>query len=124
MTKAIHVEELARALPPGQFAIVAALRRLHPDGRLVIRDARRLDVPVITFAEDLHDLARLQVQNIPLPRLGRCNWLDSLDPAPLSGPLAAAQGWLTLAVAAVNTGLAAEKQTLANAPDRDRPARA
>lgn len=120
MTKAIHIEELARALPPSQFAIIRALRRLWPDGRLVMLEGQRLASPVIDSAEDL---ARLQAQGDQLPRLGRCDWLDNLDPAPESGPLTAAQHWLALAVAAVNAGLTAQDQMLADTPDRDRPAK-
>jgi hypothetical protein len=117
MTKACLVPELSRMVLPTQYAVIAALRKLYPGGRLEVRADGRIAVPAITASSELADLS--QLQDAPaLPRLGRCNWLDDAGPAPMHGPLAAAQAWLGNAVDGVNARLAASAQAH---PRRDAP---
>lgn len=106
MTKPCLVPELSRALPPAQYAVIAALRKLTHGGVLAIRQDGGIATPEISAARDLQELARAQTAPA-LPRLGRCDWLDAAGHAPVNESLAAARQWLDRVMEGVNAGLAA-----------------
>lgn len=100
------IAELGRALPPRPAGIVNALRTVFPDETLQLDARGGIATPTLRSARDLAALegARRANQTL-LPRLGRCEWLDEMEPAPLDGDVKTAQDWLSRAVKVINRGL-------------------
>lgn len=109
MTKVIIVAELGRAFPPRHQSCLVALRRMFPDGRLHLDETGLISLPAIKSPAELQPLEACRQGNITgfprLSRLGRCNWLDGMNAAPLTGDVETARDWLSRAVDQINRGL-------------------
>lgn len=106
MTRPIYVETLRRMVTPPQYALLERLRMLYVAERLDVDSAGLLRTPELKAASNLVALNEfLEINRTPMPRQGRCNWLDDVIDPPVGGSLEETQVWVDKAVSAVNEQL-------------------